>query len=673
MARRPRAARRARPGLDLGILEHRGIHVAVLLVAASSCLLASLRRDTERLPWLLIGLGLAGWTAGEAVYVTVMWDDTSPPIPSPADYGYLLLPALLLPGLWLLLRGRAAAVSRTLWADGVTVGLAVSSVSAALVFQTLYTHVSGDPVGVGVALAYPLTDMVMLAAIAGSLAGIGWRLDRRWGLLAGGIVAFWLADSLYAISAVAGTYDAGGWFDIGWWGGLLAIGVAAWQPNRSHVPADGQTIRFILVPLGFGLIGLGLLVYAAIEPLNALAVSLAALSLAAVMVRLLLTFKAYVAMIGQSRGEALTDSLTGLGNRRALTDALTRGVAAADDADPLVLVLFDLDGFKHYNDCFGHPAGDALLERLGGALSRYIDGRGDAYRMGGDEFCVLVPPRPAGGGADHPRRRRCADRARRGLPHRLLVRLGRAAARGGGGRRGAARRRPADVRAEALASGAGRVAVQERPAPGARRAPSRSRGARGRRRAARRGDRDGPRARHRGRQALPPRRRAARHRQDRDPRVDPAQARPAQRRRVGVHPASHDHRRAHPARGPGARGRRAARPVQPRALGRRRLPRCARGPGHPARVTRRGDRRCLRRHDCRSPLLAAQSVADALAELRRCAGSQFDPVAVEAFHEACAAHHPAARCAAPSAPGASRAARSPTCRATGSRWGRPRP
>jgi diguanylate cyclase (GGDEF)-like protein/putative nucleotidyltransferase with HDIG domain len=57
-----------------------------------------------------------------------------------------------------------------------------------------------------------------------------------------------------------------------------------------------------------------------------------------------------------------------------------------------VLVLFDLDGFKHYNDSFGHQAGDALLVRLGGALERCLDARGGAYRMGGDEFCALIRP-----------------------------------------------------------------------------------------------------------------------------------------------------------------------------------------------------------------------------------------------------------------------------------------
>ena len=57
-----------------------------------------------------------------------------------------------------------------------------------------------------------------------------------------------------------------------------------------------------------------------------------------------------------------------------------------------MLVLFDLDGFKHYNDTFGHPAGDSLLVRLGGSLDAFVQGGGRAFRMGGDEFCALFAP-----------------------------------------------------------------------------------------------------------------------------------------------------------------------------------------------------------------------------------------------------------------------------------------
>ncbi len=380
------------PSFAAGTLFHRWAHVAVLFVGAASCLAASRHAGRERLAWTLIGLGILGWAGGEAWYTTVLWNDPSPPIPSPSDFGYLVLPPLLLAGLALLLRGRSGTTPPTLLADGLTAGLAVSALSAALVFETLYRHVSGDPVGVAVALAYPLTDMVMLAVIAGALAGIGWRLDRRWALLTGGIVAFWLADSLYAVQAVAGSYTAGGWFDAGWWGGLVAIGAAAWQPARRHTVRDGEAIRLIAVPLGFGSIGLGLLVYAAFAPLNALAVGLAAASVGAVMVRLVLTFRENVGMLRDSRDEAITDPLTGLGNRRALARALDDALETVDEADPLVLVLFDLDGFKHYNDTFGHPAGDALLVRLGAALRNYLDGRGVAFRMGGDEFCALFRP-----------------------------------------------------------------------------------------------------------------------------------------------------------------------------------------------------------------------------------------------------------------------------------------
>jgi diguanylate cyclase (GGDEF)-like protein len=97
-------------------------------------------------------------------------------------------------------------------------------------------------------------------------------------------------------------------------------------------------------------------------------------------------------LLAASREEALTDALTGLPNRRALVHDLT--VLFAPDREssaPHLLGLFDLDGFKQYNDTFGHPAGDGLLVRLGHRLSVAMTGHAKAYRMGGDEFCVLMP------------------------------------------------------------------------------------------------------------------------------------------------------------------------------------------------------------------------------------------------------------------------------------------
>jgi diguanylate cyclase (GGDEF)-like protein len=90
------------------------------------------------------------------------------------------------------------------------------------------------------------------------------------------------------------------------------------------------------------------------------------------------------------RHDAETDALTGIGNRRALVADLDREAAKLDPERPLVLALFDLDGFKAYNDAFGHPAGDALLTRLAARLDAATATGGRAYRMGGDEFCVLA-------------------------------------------------------------------------------------------------------------------------------------------------------------------------------------------------------------------------------------------------------------------------------------------
>jgi diguanylate cyclase (GGDEF)-like protein len=91
----------------------------------------------------------------------------------------------------------------------------------------------------------------------------------------------------------------------------------------------------------------------------------------------------------RTRHDAMTDALTGLGNRRALMADLEAALASEPGPLPRALALFDLDGFKAYNDTFGHPAGDALLQRLGDKL-RTAAGTGQTYRLGGDEFCVVT-------------------------------------------------------------------------------------------------------------------------------------------------------------------------------------------------------------------------------------------------------------------------------------------
>jgi diguanylate cyclase (GGDEF)-like protein len=106
----------------------------------------------------------------------------------------------------------------------------------------------------------------------------------------------------------------------------------------------------------------------------------------AVIVRLAMSDRENKALLEQVR----TDPLTGLANQGRMQVDLPLWASGASEEDPVMLLLFDLNGFKHYNDTFGHPAGDELLAKLGGALGDAVGEDGVAYRIGGDEFCVLL-------------------------------------------------------------------------------------------------------------------------------------------------------------------------------------------------------------------------------------------------------------------------------------------
>ena len=289
-------------------------------------------------------------------------------------------------GLLLLLRSRAGVVRRSVWLDGVIASLAVAAVGTAVVFQAVLEATSGSKAAIATNLAYPLADLTTIALVVWVLAVSGWRIGRSWGLIAAGLLVFSVSDCLYLFQTAAGSYVAGGATDLGWVGGCVLLAWAAWQPAGRPVRARLEGWAVLIAPIGCGLLALAVLVYDHFRPVNPLSLVLSSAAILAVLVRLAMTFGENMQMLAGSRDEARTDSLTGLGNRRKLLDDLT---ATLEGKTAHVLALFDLNGFKHYNDLFGHPAGDVLLARLGEKLDRFVAGRGPAYRMGGDEFCIL--------------------------------------------------------------------------------------------------------------------------------------------------------------------------------------------------------------------------------------------------------------------------------------------
>ena len=99
-----------------------------------------------------------------------------------------------------------------------------------------------------------------------------------------------------------------------------------------------------------------------------------------------------------ARNEALRDPLTGIGNQRAFAEELDRNMEFCKRNDlPLALLLIDLDDFKSVNDRLGHPAGDGVLVQFVETMRASIRASDRAFRIGGDEFAVVMPGTTAEG------------------------------------------------------------------------------------------------------------------------------------------------------------------------------------------------------------------------------------------------------------------------------------
>jgi two-component system cell cycle response regulator len=360
---------------------------SVLIGSAVICFTRVALQRHERLAWSFMGLALTLYAAGNIYWVKVLSLLEVQPYPSFADALWLGVCPSFYVGIILLVRERMPHLDSRLWLDGMIAALTTAAISAAVVIGALQLSTGGDAAVVATNLAYPLGDTILLGTVIGVMAAGRGRLDKTWLFFGAGIAAFAIADSVYLVEVAKGTYADDTMLDVGWLLAGLLVATAAWQPGVRN-RATGDELPSIIAPTGLALASLGLLVYDHFERINLMAVVLATAALAAVLVRLSLTHRQSRSNLVSTRVQARTDALTGIGNRWALQRALD---TALNEPDPHLLLMLDLDGFKNYNDSYGHPAGDALLTRLGTALAAAAaTADGTAYRVGGDEFCVLA-------------------------------------------------------------------------------------------------------------------------------------------------------------------------------------------------------------------------------------------------------------------------------------------
>jgi diguanylate cyclase (GGDEF)-like protein len=356
---------------------------AIFLVAAAVCF------ARRRAAWVAFGAALLA-TAGGDIYWNLAIGDAEPPAFTPADALWLVFYPACLVGLVFLARARVREMRAELALDGLIGALCLSAAGAALVFGAILSEKALYPDDFLMDAVMFFGDLVLLGATVAVLAVTAWRPGRALALVAAALVMSAVVDGFSIWQGATGTEVKLTGIETLLPAGAVLIGLAGWQLPARRVAVEAEGWRSIALSAAFAVAALVLLVVDLVSPLNTLALALAVATLAAVIVRMGIALAQHARLLATSRDEALTDALTGLANRRRLMLDLDSATAGATVDSPCALMVFDLDGFKQYNDWYGHPAGDTLLHRLGERLAGAVGSSARAYRLGGDEFCVIV-------------------------------------------------------------------------------------------------------------------------------------------------------------------------------------------------------------------------------------------------------------------------------------------
>ncbi len=210
------------------------VNDGLLWCAAVVCLGGAVRERRSRVAWLLVVVALASWAIGDTIWSIRFGGAATPPPTSISDVFWLAWYPLIVAALALLVRERVPGFELHRWIDGVAVMLLVATLWLVLFLQPVAEHSSASGLAVVVDFAYPLGDAVLVGAVLGVFALMGWRPGRMWLALGVALTVMGVADAISSVQALAHAHDLG-IDDAAWAGSAILVAYAVWQPHPGRL------------------------------------------------------------------------------------------------------------------------------------------------------------------------------------------------------------------------------------------------------------------------------------------------------------------------------------------------------------------------------------------------------------------------------------------------------
>ena len=375
------------------------VGTATMAVFATGCAIyaAMSAHGRQRLSWIALATGLAGWAVGHAVWSCATSSDQGQlATPSAAEVGYAVLPlcalvaTTLVPsrndhlfGVGLLLDGILVAASLILAMGSLVLGAAdwvpiprlllsvITATYLGAVFIALMVVRNAEP-------GRRLSPALLMSGFA-AIGIAGWFLVCR-------NTADHVTDDVVTLGWLAGTY-------------FLALSALAFRPGRDLDTRTTPSPSRLSMWLPYPLLALAVIVGAVrLWPANrndSYIFSAGVVLVTAVLLRHLLALDRKRRLLDAMADAALRDTVTGLANRRLLDERLAHAAQLHDRLDvPLSVLSIRVDDFNVVNDTLGYAASDELLRSVGTRIQGSVRAGDTVARMGGDEFAILVEDRP---------------------------------------------------------------------------------------------------------------------------------------------------------------------------------------------------------------------------------------------------------------------------------------